>query len=73
LPNQSFIMKRAELIELITGSDDFYSGLSFEQLSDDDLIVIWKSIEAHLNQIGGLTARRALEFKKKTERTIFIR
>lgn len=66
-------MKRTELIGQITGTDDFYKGLNFEQLSDDDLIVIWKSIEAHVNQMGGLAAHRALEFQKQSDKTIFIK
>ncbi len=66
-------MSRTELIGQISGADEFYKGLSYDQLSDDDLIVIWKSIEAHINQLGGLAAHRALEFQKLSEKTIFIK
>ena len=66
-------MKRTEIIGQITNADDFYRSLNYDQLSDDDLIVIWKSIEAHMNQLGGLAAHRALEFQKLSEKTIFIK
>ena len=66
-------MKRTEIIGQITSTDDFYKGLNYDQLSDDDLIVIWKSIEAHVNQLGGLAAHRALEFQKLSDKTIFIK
>jgi hypothetical protein len=66
-------MNRTELTSLITTSDDFYKGLDFDQLSDDDLFVIWKSIEAHMNQLAGLASQRVLEFTKLSDKTIFIR
>ena len=58
-------MNRTQLIDSIKASDPFYEGISFDGLTDDDLLVVKLSIEAHDKIMQGLTDKRALEFQKQ--------
>ena len=64
-------MNRTQLIESIKTADPFYEGISYEQLSDDDLLVIKFSIEANDKLMRGLSQKRTLEFQKQKQ-TFFI-
>ena len=64
-------MNRTQLIESIKSSDAFYESISYESLSDDDLLVIKFSIEANDKLVMGLAEKRTLEFQKQTQ-TVFI-
>lgn len=58
-------MNRTQLIDSIKASDPFYEGISFDALTDDDLLVVKLSIEAHDKIMQGLAEKRALEFQKQ--------
>lgn len=58
-------MTRDHLINFIKASDPFYEGISYEQLSEDDLLVIKLSIEANSQLYKGLAEKRTLEFQKQ--------
>lgn len=64
-------MNRTQLIENIKAADPFYEGISYEQLSDDDLLVIKYSIEANDKLMRGLAEKRTLEFQKQKQ-AVFI-
>jgi hypothetical protein len=64
-------MNRTQLIESIKESDAFYEGISYDALSDDDLLVIKFSIEANNRLMKGLAEKRTLEFQKQTQ-AVFI-
>jgi hypothetical protein len=64
-------MNRTQLIDSIKESDVFYEGISYDALSDDDLLVIKFSIEANNRLMKGLTEKRTLEFQKQTH-SVFI-
>ena len=64
-------MNRTQLIESIKASDAFYESISYEALSDDDLLVIKFSIEANDRLVKGLAEKRTLEFQKQTQ-AVFI-
>ncbi|HEY6161628.1 MAG TPA: hypothetical protein VI112_10405 [Bacteroidia bacterium] len=64
-------MNRTQLIECIKAADPFYESISYEQLSDDDLLVIKFSIEANNQLMKGLAEKRTLEFQKQTQ-AVFI-
>jgi hypothetical protein len=64
-------MNRTQLIESIKESDAFYESISYDSLSDDDLLVIKFSIEANHKLMKGLAEKRTLEFQKQTQ-AVFI-
>ena len=64
-------MNRSQLIESIKAADSFYESISYDALSDDDLLVIKFSIEANDKLVQGIAERRTLEFQKQTQ-AVFI-
>src|SRR5205809_507695 len=69
--NWTCTMNRSQLIESIRNADPFYEAISYEALSDDDLLVIKFSIEANDKLLKGLSHKRTLEFQKQSQ-TFFI-
>jgi len=64
---------REDVIEKIMVTDDRYTINGFHDTSTDDLLVIWKTIEAQQKEMGGLIAHRRTKFEKVSKKTIFIR
>ena len=64
-------MNRTQLIASIKTADAFYESISYDGLSDDDLLVIKFSIDANDKLMQGLMEKRTFEFQKQKQ-TVFI-
>lgn len=67
-------MTRSEIVTNIVNSGN-ENCLYYKEpdLSIDELFVMWKSIEAHNNNVGSLGAHIPLSFQKMSMKTIFIK
>lgn len=64
-------MNRTQLIASIKTADAFYESISYDDLTDDDLLVIKFSIDANDKLMQGLVEKRTFEFQKQKQ-AVFI-
>ena len=64
-------MNRTQLIASIKTADSFYESICYDDLSDDDLLVIKFSIDANDKLMQGLMEKRTFEFQKQ-KAAVFI-
>ena len=64
-------MNRTQLIASIKTADSFYESICYDDLSDDDLLVIKFSIDANDKLMQGFMEKRTFEFQKQ-KAAVFI-